>query len=109
MRLVCLAGALMVLAPAPFWAQVAPRPAAAEPVFTTSRGAFFALSVADLEASTRWYRDTLGLTVVMTMPRRDGMAVAALEGGGLLVELIEHATCRHHVHLAVFSVGGDAR
>ena len=37
---------------------------------------------------------TLGLTVVMTMPRRDGVAVAALEGGGLLVELIEHATAK---------------
>ena len=52
MRLVCLAGALMVLAPAPYRAQVAPRPAAAEPVFTTSRGAFFALSVSEAVGTT---------------------------------------------------------
>lgn len=61
---------------------------AREPAFVT-RGAFFAASVADLEASTKWYEEKLGLKVVMRSPRREGTAMVALEGGGLLVELIE--------------------
>jgi catechol 2,3-dioxygenase-like lactoylglutathione lyase family enzyme len=52
-------------------------------------GAFFALSVPDLKASTQWYEQKLGLKVVMTAPKKDGVAVAVLEGGGLIVELIE--------------------
>ena len=55
----------------------------------TSRGAFFALSVADLSASTRWYAEKLGLTVVMHPPKQDKSEVAVLEGGGLIVELLQ--------------------
>src|SRR5215813_13157031 len=56
----------------------------------STKGAFFALSVADLKASTGWYTEKFGLTVVQQMPRnKDGIAVAILEGGGLIVELIE--------------------
>src|SRR5574341_2119541 len=53
-------------------------------------GAFFALSVADLDASTRWYVETLGLKVVLRTPRQDKAAVVVLEGRGLIVELIQH-------------------
>ena len=59
------------------------------PSMTTS-GAFFALSVADIEASTRWYSEKLGLTVTMRVPKSDNSAVTVLEGGGLIVELVQH-------------------
>lgn len=59
------------------------------PPFTTN-GAFFALSVADITASSRWYQEKLGLSVVMAPPKTGEAAVVILEGGGLLVELIQH-------------------
>jgi catechol 2,3-dioxygenase-like lactoylglutathione lyase family enzyme len=52
-------------------------------------GAFVAISVADLDASTRWYSEKLGLQVAKQEPKRDGAAVVVLEGGGLIVELIQ--------------------
>jgi catechol 2,3-dioxygenase-like lactoylglutathione lyase family enzyme len=52
-------------------------------------GAFFALSVADMEASVHWYAEKLGLKVVMQVPKKDKTAVTVLEGGGLIVELIQ--------------------
>ncbi len=55
----------------------------------TATGAFFALSVSDLKASTQWYEQKLGLKVLKQVPKKDGVAVAILEGGGLMVELIE--------------------
>ena len=58
------------------------------PAFSV-KGAFFALSVADLDASTRWYADKFGMTVVMRPPKQDKAAVAVLEGGGLTVELLQ--------------------
>ena len=62
--------------------------AQSRPVFET-RGAFFALSVADLDASTRWYSEKLGLSVVLRPPKQDKSALAVLEGGGLIVELLQ--------------------
>ncbi|HEU5219749.1 MAG TPA: VOC family protein [Gemmatimonadales bacterium] len=65
-------------------------PAAAQPspgIVTT--GAFFALSVAVLDASARWYAEKLGLKVVMHVPKTDKVAVTVLEGGGLIVELVQ--------------------
>lgn len=61
----------------------------AEPPFRAAKGAFFALSVADLRASTKWYTEKLSLAVIMDVPRKDGAAVTVLEGGGLTVELIQ--------------------
>ncbi|HEY8148055.1 MAG TPA: VOC family protein, partial [Vicinamibacteria bacterium] len=52
-------------------------------------GAFFALSVADIQASAKWYSEKLGLKVVMEIPKRERSAVIVLEGGGLIVELIQ--------------------
>jgi catechol 2,3-dioxygenase-like lactoylglutathione lyase family enzyme len=61
---------------------------ATEPPFTTARGGFFALSVADMEATTRWYSEKLGLKVIMRSPKANGASATVLEGGGLIVELI---------------------
>jgi catechol 2,3-dioxygenase-like lactoylglutathione lyase family enzyme len=61
-----------------------------EPVLTTASGAFWALSVADIAASTKWYSEKLGLRVTMQMPKQGTVAVAVLGGGGLTVELIQH-------------------
>ena len=56
----------------------------------TSTGAFFALSVPDIQASGRWYSEKLGLAVTMRPPREGPGEVMVLEGGGLIVELIQH-------------------
>jgi catechol 2,3-dioxygenase-like lactoylglutathione lyase family enzyme len=60
------------------------------------RGAFFGLSVADIDATTRWYEEKLGLRVVMRAPRTDETRSAAtvLSGGGLTVELVRHDDAR---------------
>jgi catechol 2,3-dioxygenase-like lactoylglutathione lyase family enzyme len=54
----------------------------------SASGAFFALSVADLDASTAWYERAFGLAVVMRTPPANGASAVVLEGGGLIVELI---------------------
>ncbi|MBC7877838.1 MAG: VOC family protein [Anaerolineales bacterium] len=56
----------------------------------TTTGAFFALSVADINASADWYSEKLGLEIVMQPPKTGQAAVIVLEGGGLIVELIQH-------------------
>ena len=55
-------------------------------------GAFFALSVANMEESSRWYAEKLGLDVVLQVTQ--GTAVTVLEGEGLTVELIADPTAR---------------
>jgi catechol 2,3-dioxygenase-like lactoylglutathione lyase family enzyme len=55
-----------------------------------ANGAFFALSVADIEASVRWYSEKLDLKIVMRVPKENKVAVTVLEGSGLIVELIQH-------------------
>ena len=59
------------------------------PPFNSVSGGFVALSVPDLEASTAWYAEKLGLTVVKraTSPDKKS-AVAILQSNGLSVELI---------------------
>lgn len=64
-----------------------------EPPFKAS-GAFLGLSVPDVSASARWYQEKLGLRVVMQPPKAGEVAVVILEGGGLLVELIQHDKAR---------------
>jgi catechol 2,3-dioxygenase-like lactoylglutathione lyase family enzyme len=66
----------------------------AQPPFKPVDGAFFALSVPDIAASTEWYSAKLGLEVVMQIPKQSGTAVTILEGGGLTVELIQHDAAR---------------
>jgi catechol 2,3-dioxygenase-like lactoylglutathione lyase family enzyme len=58
--------------------------------FAGVSGAFFALSVADLDASANWYADKFGMSVVLRVPRQDKASVVVLEGGGLTVELVQH-------------------
>ncbi len=58
------------------------------PPFTT-RGAFFALSVANVDTSARWYAEKFGLAVTMRAPTTNGVSATVLEGGGLIVELIQ--------------------
>jgi catechol 2,3-dioxygenase-like lactoylglutathione lyase family enzyme len=59
-----------------------------------SEGTFIALSVPNLAASTAWYRDKLGLRVVMESPPQGGAAVTVLEGDGLVVELLQRDASR---------------
>jgi len=75
-------------APVPTAAAAPASPASPVPAFTTA-GAFFALSVPDARASAKWYQEKLGLAVVMDPPKQDRTKVVVLEGGGLIVELIQ--------------------
>lgn len=81
------------------------------------QGTFFALSVGDVAAMSRWYQDTLELRVRVSGEAPDKIAkFAILEGSGALVELIQHskasdravvapsATEAHMIH-GVFKVG----
>lgn len=74
---------------APLTSQARPVTPAPPPALAGA-GAFFALSVADLGASVQWYTEKLGLRAVLEVPRQNKTAVAVLEGGGLIVELIQH-------------------
>ena len=69
-------------------------PRKTEPI-PLANGAFFALSVQDIQASGAWYREKLGLKVLLHPPRGGGPGeVLILEGGGLIVELIQHDDAR---------------
>ena len=67
----------------------ADEPPAQKPVLA-STGGFFALHVPKLAESVAWYREKLGLRVSMEVPKNNGVAVAVLEGEGLIVELIQN-------------------
>ncbi|HWC20566.1 MAG TPA: VOC family protein [Terriglobales bacterium] len=57
--------------------------------FKAVSGAFVAISVPDLDASTNWYEETLGLGIVKHAVSPDKKsAVTILQGNGLSVELI---------------------
>ena len=45
----------------------------------TATGGYFAVSVADLEASERWYEEKLGLEVTLRPPTAAGVAVVVLQ------------------------------
>lgn len=53
-------------------------------------GTFYALSVPDLEASIKWYTEKLGMKVVLQTPKKDGFALALLDGGGFAIELVQY-------------------
>jgi catechol 2,3-dioxygenase-like lactoylglutathione lyase family enzyme len=63
---------------------------ATPPLVSSIGGAFFAVSAADIEASTRWYAEKLGMHVTMALPKDGKASVTVLEGGRLTVELIQH-------------------
>jgi catechol 2,3-dioxygenase-like lactoylglutathione lyase family enzyme len=79
--------ALLLAAPAARGQSAVAAPAG--PPFTAVSGAFFAVSVRDIEASVRWYTEKLGLTASQPTQRTTGAAFAVLEGGGLTVELLQ--------------------
>ena len=74
--------------PLPLPSMTSTTDATEQPLITTT-GAFFALSVADVNASAEWYSEKLGLKIVMQPPKTDQSTVIVLEGGGLIVELIQ--------------------
>jgi catechol 2,3-dioxygenase-like lactoylglutathione lyase family enzyme len=61
--------------------------------FSGVRGGFIALSVADVDASAKWYAEKLSLKIVRERsPSPDQKArTTALSGDGLIVELVQHA------------------
>jgi catechol 2,3-dioxygenase-like lactoylglutathione lyase family enzyme len=87
MKIVSFAFCLLLLAGS---SQARP---AEERLFKTS-GSFFALSVADMSASVNWYRNAFALTVLMEVPKQNGIAVTVLEGDGLIVELLQNDQAR---------------
>jgi catechol 2,3-dioxygenase-like lactoylglutathione lyase family enzyme len=85
-KTICL---LLWLTVPPVVGEQSARPTTEPPILAVT-GASFALYVANIEASAKWYSEKLGLKVVTHAPRRDEAAVTVLEGGGLIVELIQH-------------------
>jgi catechol 2,3-dioxygenase-like lactoylglutathione lyase family enzyme len=71
-----------------------PRLVGAQSAPVVANGAFFAVSVADMNASVRWYTDKLGLKVKSAIPKRDKVAVTILEGDGIIVELLANDDAR---------------
>ena len=59
------------------------------PAPITASGSFFALSVADLDASAKWYASTFDMTVAMHVPKQGNAAVTVLKGNGMIVELVQ--------------------
>jgi len=91
MKILCLLGLLAL----PGIAAAAPDSnSSSKDAVLKTEGAFFALSVPNLAASAAWYRDKLGLEVVMEVPPQGGFAVTVLEGGGLVVELLQRDGAR---------------
>ena len=60
----------------------------AAPAPVSASGSFFAVSVADLDASVAWYQRAFDLRVAMRPPKMNGAAVALLQGQGISIELI---------------------
>jgi hypothetical protein len=55
-------------------------------------GAFFGLSVANVDTVSRWYQDNLGLKVISNGEAPNRIAkFAILEGNGVLIEIIQHS------------------
>lgn len=86
MRTICL----VLLFAVGGWTSVQTLQTLAIPRAVAVNGAFFALSVPDLQASTQWYSEKLGLKIVMDAVKNDKSTVTVLEGDGLIVELIQN-------------------
>jgi catechol 2,3-dioxygenase-like lactoylglutathione lyase family enzyme len=88
-KIICLLSALSLLAllQARISGAKADPPAPAAPPFASVKGAFFALSVADIEASAKWYSEKLGLAVDLRT-KSGNISVIILSGNGLTVELL---------------------
>lgn len=81
--------ACMLVCVASAFAQQAKLPA--QSPFPPPSGAYFAISVRDLKASSDWYKQKLGFREVKQSASRDGLSRAIiLETDGVLLELIHH-------------------
>ncbi len=60
------------------------------PPLISATGGFFALSVADIQASAKWYSEKFDLKIVSQPPPTNQSSVIVLEGDGFIVELIQH-------------------
>ena len=67
-----------------------PRPTIA----MSGRGAFWALSVGDINSMSQWYADRFGLRVTLDAPKTNGAKAIVLEGDGLIVELVQHDSAK---------------
>lgn len=81
--------AMLLAAPTP-----ASEATSAQSAPLASKGSFIAISVADMDATERWYIDKFGLKRVLALPVRDGRAMRLLEGDGMIVELIKDPDAR---------------
>ena len=81
-------------------AQAPTTPASRAVVGVAGRGAFWALSVADVKSMSQWYADKFGLHVTLDPPKANGAKVVVLEGDGLTVELIQHDNAKPRRTLA---------
>ena len=66
-----------------------PQAAGNQASIVESRGAFIGISVPDVQASANWYSEKLGLQVIFQPPPSGPSRVIVLEGGGLIVELLQ--------------------
>jgi hypothetical protein len=87
-KIACLLLALALLTPQ-LTRTVSAKTEVPTPPFADVKGAFFALSVADIEASASWYAEKLGLAVEMRT-KSGKTSVIVLSGHGLTVELLRH-------------------
>ena len=71
----------------------APAVIVAKAPVTAVHGGYVALSVADLDASAKWYAETFDLAIVRNRSQSPDKKSTAtiLSGNGLIVELIRHA------------------
>ena len=70
--------------------RLAPNSNGASAAILETRGAFIALSIPDVAASAAWYSEKLGLQITLQPPKANQSTVIVLEGGGLIVELLQH-------------------
>ena len=78
--------AIVFLAASAFAQQSGPPPA-----FESPRGAYFALSVKDLNVSAAWYEQKLGFREVKQGAARDGKSrTIVLDRDGVVLELVHH-------------------
>lgn len=76
-------------------APVAQEKATGPAVFGKPVGSFFALSVGDIQATTKWYEDKLGFRVLKTGTAwGDKVRFALLGADGAVIEIIQHKNAK---------------
>ena len=89
-RVIRIMRALALIAVMAFAATTAAQSPARPSTAIVGRGAFWAISVSDVGAASKWYSEKIGLRVVMESPKTENPSAVVLEGNGLTVELIRH-------------------